>query len=160
MITLSQATHEICITSSYFIPDRRLRKALYLARRRGVDVSILLPALSDVPATLSASRYYFRRFLDHGMRIYLWQPSILHAKSVIIDESWISLGSSNIDHFSLHRNQETNVVIVDATIGHQMRQQFQRDLEQAKEITLEEWKQRGRLARVMEFLAHLIRLFL
>ena len=91
------------------------------------------------------------------MRIYLWEPTILHAKSVVIDDRWSTVGSGNIDYLSFRLNLEANLAIVDPDTGRQLSERFARDLRCAHPLTLAEWRQRPWRDRLLERLASLFR---
>jgi cardiolipin synthase len=98
---IREAKHRILLAHSYFLPDRRLLRAIRMAARRGVAVSILLPSRSDVPVTHALTRLYYRGLLKAGVHIHEWGPSLLHAKVAAIDGEMAFIGSFNLDPWSL-----------------------------------------------------------
>lgn len=154
---IEAATSRAWITNAYFVPDRHVVGALRRAARRGVDVRILVPAVSDIPMARFAGRARWERLLRAGVRIFEWQHSILHSKSAVVDGSWSTLGSFNLDYISFNFNMELNVAIEDAEFGNIMEQSFQRDLTNSIEIHLEEFQHRPLAEQLLEAIAYRIR---
>ncbi|MEW5853817.1 MAG: phospholipase D-like domain-containing protein [Myxococcota bacterium] len=138
---MDAARRRIWVTSPYFVPRTGALRALMAAARRGVDVRILIPRKPDVRlAHLTAS--LFRRPLLHaGVRIFEYMPSVLHAKTLLIDD-WATVGSSNFNHRSLIHDLEVDIVVASPPGRLALELQFQRDLERAEEITYVPWHQR------------------
>ncbi|MDR0634720.1 MAG: cardiolipin synthase ClsB, partial [Azoarcus sp.] len=111
---ISHARDEIVLANAYFFPGRRFRRALIEAAGRGVKVSLLLQGLADHPPVQYATRALYPLFLEKGIRIFEYRRSILHAKVAVIDHRWATVGSSNIDPFSLLMAREANVAVDDA----------------------------------------------
>ena len=147
------AQNHVYITSAYFVPTRRLVRALIDAARRGVDVRLALPGISDTWAPLAAGRSTYGRLLQAGVRIYERHNAILHAKTAVIDGAWVTVGSSNMDWRSLLHNAEANVVIIDAELAARFEALFAVDIAASEELTLERWMRRGWTARLVEWLA-------
>jgi cardiolipin synthase len=147
------AERSVCITSAYFVPTRRLVRALVEAAHRGVEVRLALPGISDAWAPLAAGRSKYGRLLQAGVRIFERHNAILHAKTALIDGVWVTVGSSNMDWRSLLHNAEANVVIVDSDVGQRFQQMFEADIAESEELTLERWQRRGWMARFGEWLA-------
>jgi cardiolipin synthase A/B len=147
------ARRNVYITSAYFVPTRRLLRALNDAARRGVDVRLALPGISDVWAPLAAGRSRYGRLLESGVRIFERRNAILHAKTVVIDGVWATAGSSNTDWRSLLHNAEANVVILDTDVAARFEALFAEDVAESEELTLNRWLKRGWLARAGEWLA-------
>ena len=119
-----------------------MRRRLRHAARRGVDVRLLLSGpLTDHPSISNAGRRYYERLLHNGVRIFEYQPRVLHAKALLCDE-WASIGSSNFDRWTLRWNLEANQEIQDADFSQQVRQFLQDGFSDAIEITLENWQRR------------------
>jgi cardiolipin synthase len=128
---------EVAITAAYFLPPPRLRRRLAQAVARGARVRLLLAGKSDVPLMKLASRSLYRRMLHQGIELWEYQPQVLHAKSIVIDDV-VYVGSSNLDPRSLRINFEVMLRIEDATLAATARQQFEDDLrERATPITWE-----------------------
>ncbi|HXT13839.1 MAG TPA: phospholipase D-like domain-containing protein [Candidatus Angelobacter sp.] len=130
------------ITNSYFAPRRNAIKLLGGAARRGVDVRLLLPGISDVPIVRHAGHGCFAELLGSGVRIFEYQPAILHAKTLVADDYISLVGSSNLDFRSFHFNAECNVVMLDEETARRMAEAFECDLAQSVEIGIHQWKNR------------------
>ncbi|HEY0720766.1 MAG TPA: phospholipase D-like domain-containing protein [Gammaproteobacteria bacterium] len=136
------AEQRIWISTAYFIPSFKLRRALRHAVVNGADVRLLLPGEhTDHPAVRHASRRYYNYLLNHGIRIYEYQPRFLHAKIILCD-GWVSTGSSNIDRWNLRWNLEANQEIDDENFSRQIEELFLADFLQSKEILPQEWQRR------------------
>lgn len=150
-ISFMAARRRIWITTPYFVPDKHLRKALRYQARAGVDVRLLLPgAHTDARPIRWAARSYYAELLAAGVRIHEYQPTFLHAKTMVIDGTWSVIGSANLDIRSKELNEENVLGILDRGFAAQLEHTFRRDLEQAREVTPDEWRRRGAWERVME----------
>jgi cardiolipin synthase len=114
---LAEARHEVVIASAYFFPSLRLRRALVMAARRGVRVCLLLPGRYEYFVAYRASRQLYRQLLAAGVDIYEYHASALHAKVAVVDRQWATVGSSNLDPFSLLLAREANVVVRDTAFA-------------------------------------------
>jgi cardiolipin synthase len=151
-LSISGARRTLYITNSYFVPDEDFRNMLKAAAKRGVDVRILTVSnKTDVKTTWLAGRDYYEDLLRAGIRIYEYQPTMIHAKTLVADGKWTSIGSMNFDNRSMAFNDETNLVALDTTVGAQMDSIFMDDLRYSKEMTLPEFSQRGWYERVLEW---------
>lgn len=157
VLEIGRATEQLLLTNPYMIPDRAIREALCRAADRGVDVRLLLPEASDVPMADLAGRHYFKKYLRRGIHIYLYQRSVLHAKCMIVDRSWVTVGSANLDSLSLNFNLESNAVIMGEGTVEALEHQFWEDLESSREVTLSEWKGRSGKSKLYEWLASWLR---
>jgi cardiolipin synthase len=157
---IAGARYSIHVTAAYFVPTRRLERALIRAARRGVDVRLALPGISDVWAPLAAGRASYGRMLRAGVRIYERYNAMLHAKTVVIDGIWTTIGSSNIDWRSLLHNAEANVVVLDSGVGAEFETLFARDISESLELDLQRWSTRGWRARASEWFARKLEFFL
>jgi cardiolipin synthase len=151
-LSISSARKTLLVTNSYFVPDDDFRKLLKLARARGVDVRILTVSKeTDVKTTWWAGRSRYEELLRAGIRIYEYQPTMMHAKTFIVDGLWGSIGSMNFDNRSLAFNNESNLVFLDSTLGAQMDSTFMDDLTRSKEIVLAEFERRPWYDRAIEY---------
>ncbi len=153
---INNAQKYIYITNAYFVPDGGIYRALVHAADKGVDVRIMMPEKSDIKIIEFASHYLYKRFLKNGIRLYEYQPSMLHAKTAVIDGIWTTIGSSNLDMVTSKRNLEINGVILDHDTGEEMKDIFFEDLEACKEITLDEWERRSLLLFILEWISYRI----
>lgn len=136
------AKKHIYLATAYFLPSWRIRHALMRAVRRGVDVRILVPGPhTDHPAIRRAGQRYYARLLRHGVRIYEYQPRFWHAKVWLCDD-WVSIGSSNIDHWTLYWNLEANQEVLDPSVALEVEAMLRSDWAFCHERTWAEWRQR------------------
>ncbi|HVR41840.1 MAG TPA: cardiolipin synthase [Thermoanaerobaculia bacterium] len=150
-IALMSAKKSVSISNAYFIPDNDAVRALEGAVRRGVDVRVIVPGRwTDVPIVRQASRWHYDRLLRRGVRIYEYQPTMMHAKTMVVDGIWTTIGSSNFDARSFRLNDEINVGIYDEGVAAQMDATFADDLAHSTEIALGRWRRRSWLARAKE----------
>jgi len=150
---IGAATTRAWIMSAYFVPSRRFRKALRRAARRGVDVRLVVPGpLTDHPWVRHAARRFYGKLLRNGVRIYEYQPRVLHAKMTICDE-WVSVGSSNLDRWSFKWNLEGNQEIDNAAFADKAAAVFGKDCGLALELDRKRWPQRAWMDRMQERLA-------
>jgi len=140
----------IAVTMAYFVPDDRLEAELCAAAGRGVDVRMILPGFSDFTGVFHAGRAHYATLLACGVRLYEQQTAFLHAKTVVVDGVWSTVGSTNWDWRSFVHNDEVSVVVIDEAFAGRMRQLFEDDLANSTEITAEEWETRPWLDRVRE----------
>lgn len=139
MLVIRSARSRLYVTNSYFVPNVTLRRLMEDAAERGVDVRILTAgSRTDVKTPLLAGRALYRELLTHGVRIYEYQPTMMHAKTIVIDGACTTIGSMNFDSRSLSFNNESNLVVVDRRLGSEMDSVFRGDLLLAREITLDE----------------------
>jgi phosphatidylserine/phosphatidylglycerophosphate/cardiolipin synthase-like enzyme len=147
------ALRRVWVTSAYFVPSRRFRKALRRAVRRGADVRLLMPGpRTDHPMVRHAARRFFGKLLRNGVRIFEFQPRVLHAKMVICDD-WVSIGSSNLDRWSFKWNLEANQEVDDPVFAGEAAAVFEADLAHSVELDRHAWRLRGRLDRAREWIA-------
>jgi cardiolipin synthase A/B len=152
---LTFAEHSIHLTSAYFIPDDSTLDALTAAARRGVDVKIIVPSISDSAWALWAMRYNYSELLKSGVKLYERRKALLHAKTAVVDGVWSTVGSTNFDSYSLSRNYEVNAVILGGRFGSEMEEMFANDLKESGQIRPEKWQKRSLLEKSRELLAHL-----
>lgn len=148
------ARERLWITTPYFVPDRDTRQVIARQARAGVDVRVLLPnKLTDARPIRWAAHSYYAELLEAGVRIYEYQPTFIHSKTLVVDGKWAVVGSANMDIRSKELNQENVLGILDAEFGQQLEETFLRDLEKSREIHLLAWNQRGVGQRVLERLS-------
>ena len=149
--SIASARKKLYITNSYFVPDREIRTMIADAARRGVDTRLLTVSdQTDVKSTWYAGRARYEELLSAGVRIFEYQPVMMHAKTLVVDGRWAALGSMNADNRSLSLNEETVLMMLDERIAQTLEQQFHDDLGFAKEIKLEEFRKRGQMQRLKE----------
>lgn len=158
IISIVSAMKSIYVSNAYFIPDSDTLRALEAAVRRGVDVRVVVPGeKTDVPIVRQASRFHYERLLHRGIRIYEYQPTMMHAKTMVVDGIWTTIGSSNFDDRSFRLNDEVNVNIYDEAIAAKMETMFMDDIASSREITLRKWFRRPRFERLKEKFAEMFR---
>lgn len=151
-VAMTGAIHSIRIITPYFIPGPRVVRSLLRAVQRGVRVQLIVPSISDVPTIQLMSRAYLAPLLDAGVEIYQRQGTILHAKVMLIDDYWVTLGSANFDFRSFHRNYEINVIIDSRAFGADVRLLFDQELELSRQVALSEYDRGNRFERLLEWL--------
>jgi cardiolipin synthase A/B len=153
-LSFINARKRLWICSSYFIPDKRLRDAVVDRARNGVDVRILVPGnhTDAVPVQLAGGSYY-EELLAAGVRIFEFEPSMMHAKTVVIDSAWSIVGSANMDERSMELNEENVLGIADQDFARSVEKGVTADLERSREILLEQWRKRSIFHRGLERLA-------
>lgn len=151
-----RARQRIWICTAYFLPSFALRLALRRAVRRGIDVRLLVSGpLTDHMWIYHASKRYYRRLLNAGVRIYEYQPRMLHAKIALIDNQ-VSIGSCNLDHWNLRWNLEANIEVHEPRFSADVEQMLLTDFGQSQEITALEWAQRPWHRKIKELIWALI----
>ncbi|HMV18612.1 MAG TPA: cardiolipin synthase ClsB [Rhodocyclaceae bacterium] len=162
LLGIAAARREIVLANAYFLPGRRFRQALLDAARRGVRITLLIQGLADHPLQQRATRALYGQLLAGGLRIVEYHRSYLHAKVAVVDERWATVGSSNIDPFSLLLAREANVVIRDAAFATHLRDHLQDAIAHGgREISADAWQRGPRLQRLLNWAAYgLVRLMI
>jgi len=153
-ISLAAAAKEIWIANSYFLPDETTANLLIAAVKRGVDVRVMIPSdeHNDVPATKAAGRSFSGPLLNGGVKIYEYQPTMFHLKTMVVDGIFSTVGSANFDERSFHLNEEINLFVYDAGFAELMKKRYLRDQSRCRPYTTAMWKARSVKKRVMEWL--------
>ena len=151
MLSFLAARSSLYMATPYFVPDQHTRKVVAGRARAGVDVRILLPnGLTDAKPIRQASHSYYAELLEAGVRIYEYQPAMMHSKMAVVDGRWSVVGSANMDIRSKELNQENVLGILDEGFGRKLQETFLADLEKAEEIRPADWARRGLWPRVKE----------
>jgi cardiolipin synthase len=153
---IAAARRRVWITNSYFAPRPRATGVLAAAVARGVDVRLLLPGLSDAPLVRHAGHGYFAELLGYGVKVFEYQPAVLHAKTLVVDDCVAVVGSTNLDYRSFDFNAECNLVILDEPTNAALAAAFEDDLVRSTEIRLPDWRRRPFLHRLGDRLARLL----
>lgn len=153
---IRRATQRILIANSYFLPDGAVRRGLEKAARRGVEVRVIVPRESDVPAVAWATRALYTRLLKAGVHVHEWLGPVLHAKTALID-AWATTGSYNMDARSWRYNLEANVATDDPDFVAQVERSLREDLEGSEEVDLAQWQRRPWSERLREWWFYLFR---
>jgi cardiolipin synthase A/B len=157
-LALSGARKRIYIANSYFVPNRELRSWLVDAAQRGVDVRVLAPSEKiDIRFTHWAGRSTYAELMRGGVRIYEYLPAMMHAKTMVIDDSFVSVGSLNLDNLSLRINDEVMLLAHDTVLADSLAAHFAVDISRSREVTTELLGRRSLYERTMTFVASLVR---
>ncbi len=155
--TFGAARERILLTTPYFVPDRFIQRGLRKAARRGVAVHVLVPAVSDVPLAQWAGRAVYGNLLSEGIHIHEYLPRILHSKTIVVDGCWATVGTANMDYWSLLSNFELNLLSRDPALIRHLEDDFERDLQESRHIEARSWNARGVGARAVEFVGWMAR---
>ncbi len=150
------ATRRVLIANSYFLPDGAVRRALEKAARRGVEVRIIVPRESDVPAVAWATRALYARLMKAGVHVHEWLGCVLHAKTALVDE-WATTGSYNMDARSWRYNLEANLATDDPDFVAQVERSMRDDLRGCEEVDPVVWAKRPWTDRLREWWFYLFR---
>ena len=153
---ITSAKRLIWIQTPYFLPTDALFNALQAAALANIDVRIMMPAHTDSMLLHYASFSYITQCLAAGIKIYLYQPGMLHAKSMVIDDDLVTAGSTNFDFRSFENNFECNLFIHDAELNEKMRDIFYNDMKECLKLQKEKWKKRPLNQRFLESLLRLV----
>lgn len=160
-ITAAAARERLWITNAYFVPTPELLAMLESAARRGVDVRLLLPGRhTDIPLTRRAARSHYELLLRAGVRLYEYQPAMIHAKTLVADGRWVSIGSMNLDARSFVHNDEVNLLAWDAEAARAVEALFLQDLRHARAIESAAFSRRPWRERLGERFARMLTMFL
>ena len=143
LLAVESARKSVKITNPYFVPDDRMSRALADAARRGVEVTLITAGAVRGTQNIvvrHASRAHFGRVLEAGVRVHEYGPAMLHAKTMVVDDQWVSIGSANLDNASFALNNELNVTSLDRRLALTLSKIFDDDLKFTTPVTLEEWR--------------------
>lgn len=153
---IRQAQHNVYIADAYFAPGRQFLDRLRSAGRRGINVELLLPHRTDHPIVLYAARWYYGGLLRAHVHIYERLHAFLHCKTATIDGVWSTVGSSNLDWWSIDRDDEINVIVLSHHFAKEMEVAFRHDREQSLAVTKAKWDDRPIVDRIREFCGWLV----
>jgi cardiolipin synthase len=148
---IRSAQRRIWLTTAYFVPTFEEKHALMDAAERGVDVRLMLPAVSDAGQAVAVARSHYADLMESGVRIFELSDVVLHSKAVTIDGVWSAIGSSNFDHRSVLFNDEVDAIVLGRKTAEGLEKIFEADQQAAKEIRLEEWSKRPLTDRLGDF---------
>ncbi|HVF49093.1 MAG TPA: phospholipase D-like domain-containing protein [Pyrinomonadaceae bacterium] len=154
----ASAQKKILITTPYFLPDKSARAEMVRAiEERGVEVHIITPGdHSDHLLTRRSSRRLYGDFLKAGARIYEYQAAMIHAKTMVVDDIWCVVGSTNLDNRSFGLNDEVNLAALDAEFAARVAADFAADIKESREVTLDDWRARSIFERAHEQLGRIL----
>lgn len=153
---ISGATKSIFIQTPYFLPTDALQHALEAAALSKIDVRIMIPGRSDSRMLQFAGHSYVTQCLRAGIKVYHYNPGMLHAKSIIVDDSLVIAGSTNFDYRSFENNFECSLVIYSNEVNRRMRDIFFEDLKSCTKLTFNQWRKRPLPQRFMESIVRLV----
>ena len=147
---IDRASDHIYLTHAYLIPDADLLNALIRAAKRGVDVRIIVPARSNHIVADWLSRGYYGQLLRGGVRLFLYQEAMVHAKTATIDGQWSTIGTANLDRLSMLGNYEINIEVFSPDVARQLQEIFAIDSSNSVELSEQEWRSRHTMAKIYE----------
>jgi cardiolipin synthase A/B len=158
LLSIASARRSIRVANSYFVPDDLSVQSFVDARKRDVQVEIIVPGpLIDTSVVRRASRARWGPLLEAGVEIFEYQPTMYHCKVMVVDDLWVSVGSTNFDSRSFRLNDEANLNIYDAEVAREQNRVFEQDKSKSNRVTLEKWKKRPISEKITEHLAALLR---
>ena len=156
-MAIAFARREVLIQNPYFAPDRTVVDLLEMMVERGVHIHLMVPGKhTDSPFVRRAGCHLYERLLRAGVRIFEFEPTLLHQKIVIVDEQWSHVGSTNFDSRSLALNEEVGVGVLDVDTAAELKRAFERDLEHCHELDLDTWRRRTTMSHLYDRFAYLL----
>jgi cardiolipin synthase A/B len=153
-VAIQSAKISIHIANAYFVPDKQVRNALVDAVRRGVDVQIMVPGRHiDLPIVRFASWLHYGELLKGGVKIYEYKPTMMHNKTMVVDDLYSTIGSINFDARSMNRNAEESLAVYDRGFAQKMEAMFEDDKKRCEQITYRGWDHRGLGKRIAEMVS-------
>ena len=154
-VAIASARREVIIQNPYFAPDDGVCELLGMMVKRGVKVHLMVPGEhTDSPFVRRAGCYLYGDLLRAGVRLYEFQPTLIHQKVVIIDDVWSHIGSTNFDARSLSLNEEVGIGLRSRGIAKQLKQAYEADLQRSRELTSVEWERRPWRQRAFDWFAY------
>ena len=157
---LRHAVSRIWLTTPYFVPDSGTQRRLISAAQRGVDVRLLVPAKSDIRITQWAARMLYENLLRAGVKIYEYSPQFLHAKTILVDSNWSSIGTANFDYRSFFLNYDLALICSSEIICDELANMFEINISDSRIVEERVWRSRPYTSRIQEFLGWVVRRFL
>lgn len=159
-VSIDEADKKIQLINPYFVPTHSIKKALKKALKRGIDVEIMISSKSDIPFTPDASLYFAYKLVKRGAKVYLYDKGFHHSKIMMVDDTFCTLGSANLNSRSLRYDYEVNAFIFDKGVTKEMTDMFQADKQDSTELTKEIWTKRSRWKRFVGWFANIFAPFL
>ncbi len=158
LLSIASATRTVRLQAAYFVPDELAIDTFVAARKRGVKIEIIVPGPHmDAKVVQRASRSLWGALLDAGVEIYEYQPTMYHCKVMIVDEQWVSVGSTNFDDRSFRLNDEANLNIYDAAFASEQIRVFEEDKAKARLMTRAEFKDRSKVGKLLDQISGMLR---
>ena len=154
-VAITNAEEYIHITTPYFIPNDEIVTALQVAARSNIEVKLIVPKKSDSWIAEYATNSYLEKLLEAGVEVYQYTKGFIHAKTMVIDDVFSTVGTANMDYRSFNINFEVNALVYDKPFAKELNQIFSSDLEHTTQLKLEEWKKRAKSTKLIEALARL-----
>ena len=154
---IGSAKRSVCIATPYFMPPILLKRAIAGAVRRGVDVRIVVAAAPDVTIAGVVGQTYFEKMRKQGVNIYLYEPAMMHAKYVVVDDNWAMIGSANLDYLSMLRNRETNLVIDQDTVVTELAKHFDENVGKSRIVDQDFWPQVSWPVKALGYLGRVLK---
>jgi cardiolipin synthase len=158
--SIHAAQHKVQIINPYFVPTKSIKKEIRKALERGVDVEIMISSKSDIPFTPEATFYISHRLMKKGVEVYMYDGGFHHSKVMMIDESFCTVGSTNLSSRGLRYDYENNAFIFDKETTRELIDLFEEDKENSTIMTPEGWKKRSKWKRFAGWFAHLFTPFI
>jgi cardiolipin synthase len=152
LLAMASARRSVYVTNPYFVLDETMTEALLGAKEKGARVVVLVPGKIDHNLVRRASRASFGHLLQKGIEIYEYRAALLHAKTMVIDGVWSTVGSTNLDNRSFALNDELNVIFYSRDVARRLEKIFEEDLAHSRRVTYEDWANRGMTERLLELL--------
>lgn len=157
LLSIACARRSVCLGQGYFVPDNLSRKILIAAAKKGVKVEVIIQGPTDAPYTQAATRFLLGELLQAGIDIYEYQQARYHCKLLIVDDLWVSVGSTNFDARSFRLNDEVNLNVYDAEFAREEAARFNDDKAKSRKVTYEDWKARPLRQKAIDATASLFR---
>lgn len=158
--SIEAAQKNIQIVNPYFVPTKSIRKAIKKALKRGTEVEIMIPEVSDIPFTPEASFHIVHKLMKRGAKIYLFKGGFHHSKVMMVDSTFCTVGTANLNSRSLRYDYETNAFIFDPSTTNRLNGMFERDKQNSTLLTPEIWKQRSGWKKFVGWVGNLLTPFL
>ncbi|TJY34131.1 cardiolipin synthase [Pontimicrobium aquaticum] len=147
---ITNAEDYVYITTPYFIPNDEIITAIQVAARCDIDVRIIIPKSSDSWTAQYATNSYIEKLLEANVKVYRYSKGFVHAKTMVIDDVFSSVGTANMDYRSFNINFEVNALVYDEGVSNKLKKQFMLDIEDCEEVDYNSWKKRPRLNKIKE----------
>jgi len=159
-VSIEAAQKNIQIVNPYFVPTKSIRKAIKKALKKGTEVEIMIPAVSDIPFTPEASFYIAHKLMKRGAKVYLFKDGFHHSKIMMVDSTFCTVGTANLNSRSLRYDYETNAFIFDPATTNQLNSMFEKDKQNSTLLTPEVWKKRSGWKKFVGWVGNLLTPFL
>jgi cardiolipin synthase A/B len=153
---ITNARDEVLISTPYFIPNESILTALKTAAKSGVTVKIIMPKKADSFFVNAASQTFIEDLVEQGIEVYLYEKGVIHSKVIIVDESLCTIGSANMDYRSFEQNSEVNAFIYNHSLAFELKRQFEDDLLCSKIVTIDLWRKRPFIKKLVGSFARVV----